>query len=575
MIMHLSKDPGVHEPTRTYPFANPGAGDQAVLIVCPSCRHSIRVVDLRPGRFTPRCPRCERVFQLSVPEERGRSPVITPLDASVFAEPVLPRSVSEQAVELSEFEWPVLHIDPSPASFRPHRLPRGAPRLLARHMLLRLLGEGPRGRAFLARPLSLGPCDVLKLGEPSRWVDRVFRAWFTREAFSAAQLEHPNIVAIRELGNERGLHHATVEYVNGLSLAELLRDQQRLEPFQAAVVILQAARGLNAAHAQGLWHRDVKPQNIRLDSAGLVKVDDLGLEMTPSLASVLEARRKPGSGDTAGQSSVASISRERNDRRPTHWLRHWPAPPLSCHRNRLSIQSRSTDGLTFMHSEVPFTRGDWPASVSRRYGRRPDPPAPGRASDTRGRICFLVASVALRHHQDHAGQAARGRYPSMAVVVDVLEAAIGLNAEPAMAPLKEASVAMEQAVSTLEASPARQLRFRILCLVLAIWTGFVWLLFTLGVGSAARGLLGLGAVTGLAMFISSIFNHRIDIVNLAAAAVLGGGVRTMVDRRNDDAVGRHALHLGRIIFLVRTLLCGRRGGRLPSFSGPAGSTRAR
>ena len=77
-----------------------------MLIECPTCRHSIRVVDLRPGRFTPRCPRCDQVFQLTVPEATGSKPVAAEIDASVFAEPVVPTAAGPRQPEFSGLDWP-------------------------------------------------------------------------------------------------------------------------------------------------------------------------------------------------------------------------------------------------------------------------------------------------------------------------------------------------------------------------------------------------------------------------------------------------------------------------------------
>ena len=102
----LWKAPGEAEPAGPACSCISVSGAFFVLIVCPSCRHAIRVVDLRPGRFTPRCPRCDRVFQITVPEEKGQSPSIIPLDPSAFAEPVMLLPEPEPAVEVPHAEWP-------------------------------------------------------------------------------------------------------------------------------------------------------------------------------------------------------------------------------------------------------------------------------------------------------------------------------------------------------------------------------------------------------------------------------------------------------------------------------------
>ena len=149
-------------------------------------------------------------------------------------------------LEPGPFQWPTSGLN---AGFI--RLPRGVPRFVGTHVLLKLLGHGPRGRTFLARPLWLGGPVVLKTVAEDRAGNRIFRALHTREAFAAAQLVHPNLAAIRELGTRRGLDFAVVEWTDGLSLAQVLDERRRIEPAQAAVLILQAARGLKAAAGPG------------------------------------------------------------------------------------------------------------------------------------------------------------------------------------------------------------------------------------------------------------------------------------------------------------------------------------
>ena len=191
-----------------------------MLIECPTCRHSIRVVDLRPGRFTPRCPRCERLFQLTVPEASDALPVVSVLDASVFAEPVAKVELEPEPCRPGAIAWPVFSGDRRRPGLSPRPLPRGIHRVwLGANLVLRLLGHGPRGRVVLAQPLSLDRPGVLKLLAADRVAAPIFLAQFTREAFAAAQVEHPNLVGIRELGRDRGHHYAAQAWIDGLSAA--------------------------------------------------------------------------------------------------------------------------------------------------------------------------------------------------------------------------------------------------------------------------------------------------------------------------------------------------------------------
>lgn len=139
------------------------------------------------------------------------------------------------------------------------------------------LGSGGMGRVYLARQLSLDRPVALKVMSREWAADPIFVARFTREAYAAAQLSHPNIVRIYDIGQTQGTHYFSMEYVPGESLADLVKRCGPLDPETAVGVILQAARGLKHAHDRGLIHRDVKPDNLLIDDQGVVKVADLGL----------------------------------------------------------------------------------------------------------------------------------------------------------------------------------------------------------------------------------------------------------------------------------------------------------
>ncbi|MGL6076436.1 MAG: serine/threonine-protein kinase [Fimbriiglobus sp.] len=143
------------------------------------------------------------------------------------------------------------------------------------------LGFGGMGTVFLARQASLDRPVALKVMS-KRWSqDPIFVARFTREAYAAAQLNHPNVVQIYDIGDVEGHRYFSMEYVAGKSLAELIRTGGKLDPETAVGYVLQAARGLGHAHERGMIHRDVKPDNLLLNDQGIVKVADLGLVKTP------------------------------------------------------------------------------------------------------------------------------------------------------------------------------------------------------------------------------------------------------------------------------------------------------
>jgi serine/threonine-protein kinase len=125
--------------------------------------------------------------------------------------------------------------------------------------------------AVLAREVAVKVLHRHLAGDPG-FIDR-----FRTEARSAAYLNHPNIVAVYDWGASDGVYFMVMEYVRGHNVREVLAEAGRMEPAQAAVVLLQVLSALEHAHRQGIVHRDVKPENILLTTEGVAKVADFGL----------------------------------------------------------------------------------------------------------------------------------------------------------------------------------------------------------------------------------------------------------------------------------------------------------
>jgi serine/threonine-protein kinase len=102
------------------------------------------------------------------------------------------------------------------------------------------------------------------------------RQRFYREAQTAGKLAHPNIVTVFDVGEDLGMSYIVMEFVEGNTLTQLMK-RQRLSPPQIKHVIFNAALGLDYAHQNGVFHRDVKPDNIMVSKTGLVKVMDFGI----------------------------------------------------------------------------------------------------------------------------------------------------------------------------------------------------------------------------------------------------------------------------------------------------------
>ena len=143
---------------------------------------------------------------------------------------------------------------------------------LAGYRLEALLGRGGMGVVYLAQDPWLEREVALKLVVPERSRDHRFRERFLRESRLAASLEHADVVPIYEAGETDGHLYLAMRYVAGRDLMSLLEEEGRLEPARAFAILERVAFALDAAHAKGLVHRDVKPGNILLEEEGDVDV---------------------------------------------------------------------------------------------------------------------------------------------------------------------------------------------------------------------------------------------------------------------------------------------------------------
>ena len=140
----------------------------------------------------------------------------------------------------------------------------------------RLLGQGGMGEVYLARQISLNREVALKVLRPDL-TNPTYLSRFEAEAWSAAKLNHPNIVHIYTLGVFEGLRFIAMEYVQGTNLREYLLRKGPPDLPQALSIMRQAGAAVGAAGEVGLVHRDIKPENLLLTKKGQVKVADFGL----------------------------------------------------------------------------------------------------------------------------------------------------------------------------------------------------------------------------------------------------------------------------------------------------------
>jgi tRNA A-37 threonylcarbamoyl transferase component Bud32/CheY-like chemotaxis protein len=137
--------------------------------------------------------------------------------------------------------------------------------VIAGYRIEERIGRGGMGVVYRAEHLNLRRRAAIKIIAPDLAESEGFRERFTREARIAAALQHPNIVTVYDAGEVDGLLYLAMQYIEGEDLAAMLRRDGRLRPYRAVDVCRQVAAALDAAHAMGLIHRDVKPANVLVE----------------------------------------------------------------------------------------------------------------------------------------------------------------------------------------------------------------------------------------------------------------------------------------------------------------------
>jgi tetratricopeptide (TPR) repeat protein len=149
--------------------------------------------------------------------------------------------------------------------------------MLGRYEITRVLGEGGMGRVYQARDTELDRLVAIKVIKPSLLSSPAMLQRFRQELILARQVTHRNVIRIYDIGEANGLKFITMEFIEGEDLRSLIFRKGKLGPEEASEIMTQALCGLEAAHEQGVIHRDLKPGNIMREASGRVVVMDFGL----------------------------------------------------------------------------------------------------------------------------------------------------------------------------------------------------------------------------------------------------------------------------------------------------------
>jgi serine/threonine protein kinase len=165
---------------------------------------------------------------------------------------------------------------------------------ISHYRIIEKLGRGGMGEVYLAEDKRLGRKVAIKFLPAEVATDERARQRLLREAKTAATLDHPNICSIYEVGEEDGHSFIVLQYIEGETLAARLK-RQVPDLREALAIAAQVADALSEAHARGVIHRDIKPDNIMLATRGQVKVLDFGLAKTLRDPGILEGDAQTGS----------------------------------------------------------------------------------------------------------------------------------------------------------------------------------------------------------------------------------------------------------------------------------------
>ena len=250
--------------------------------------------------------------------------------------------------------------------------------LVGRYSLERELGRGGMGIVFLARDVALDRLVAIKLLPPAAAAQPQLRERFLREAQTAAKLSHPNIIPIYQVEQRGDLVWFVMMYVEGDTLGQRLRSRGPLTPAAGVKLLQEVAWALAYAHLRGIVHRDVKPDNILIDThTGRALVSDFGI-----------ARATEISGATAVGEILGTAQ--------------YMSPEQACGEKvdgRSDIYSLGCVGFLALSGKLPFDAPDMPALLAQHI-TKPPPPLASTAPGVPGRVAQAIDHCLAKHPED-------------------------------------------------------------------------------------------------------------------------------------------------------------------------------
>ncbi len=164
-----------------------------------------------------------------------------------------------------------------------------------RYEIIKSIGEGGMANVYLAHDIILDRDVAIKILRGDLAGDEKFVRRFQREALSASSLSHPNIVEMYDVGEDNGTYYIVMEYVDGITLKQLIKKRGSISLSEAIDIMLQITDGIKEAHDSYIIHRDLKPQNILIKENGEIKITDFGIAMALNSTQLTQTNSVMGS----------------------------------------------------------------------------------------------------------------------------------------------------------------------------------------------------------------------------------------------------------------------------------------
>ncbi|VTS08270.1 serine/threonine-protein kinase [Tuwongella immobilis] len=367
--------------------------------------------------------------------------------------------------------------------------PDDLPETLGGYRIEKELGRGGMGAVYLARQLSLDRPVALKVMNPRWAADAVFVARFIREAYAAAQLVHHNVVQIYDIGLDHDVHFFSMEFVEGQSLSQVIKREGKLDPELAVGYILQAARGLKFAHDRGMIHRDIKPDNLMLNTQGIVKVADLGLVKTPAMQAADDALGKvtPPPTGSLSASLGADITNANVAMGTPAYMSPEQCRDAAQVDHRADIYSLGCTLYVLLTGRPPFT-GSTAIEVMSKHVQEAMIPPDQIVKWVPKEVSSLLLKMTAKNPAD--------RHPSMDALIADLEQWLGVQSSGPFTPKEEHASLLEQCVNRFQDAPLAKLRSRVI-----------------------PGFFGGSALVGIASLLLGYPNIALGMVGMLISAV--------------------------------------------------------